>query len=130
MNKELQKLKRLKDNIVGIEMKIMLIDEDLTLVEKDIDFLENLQFMLEENIHTLKYEATVIIASEYKKIIDELRRVRKNLLFYIRKHEELLMNFDEYQQIREEYIKKYEEYKHYVDNIQSILVFDPAKRKK
>lgn len=130
MNQELTRLKDLRNKVIDIEVHLGMIESDLLAVEKDLLFLENLYYSLRENIDTLKTEGLIVLASEYKKIIQEFVTVKKNLAFYNNLHSTLLGKFDKYRDLREVAMVEYEEYKKYFDTLTNIIQFDPSKRKK
>jgi chromosome segregation ATPase len=130
MRQELLKLKRLRDKVIGIEMQLSLTDTDLLAVERDIEYLESLLAVLNENVEILKSDGIVAVASEYKKIKEELKVVSDNLYVYTNLHHKLLKEFDRYKILYTETFKEYEDLKKEIEASQVVLDFDKAKRKK
>jgi ubiquinone/menaquinone biosynthesis C-methylase UbiE len=130
MKQELLKLKRLRDKVIGIEMQLSLTDTDLLAVERDIEYLESLLAVLNENVEILKSDGIVAVASEYKKIKEELKVVADNLYVYTNLHQKLLKEFDRYKILHQETFKEYEDLKKEIEASQAVLDFDKAKRKK
>lgn len=130
MNQSLLRLKYLRDKVIDIEVHIALIESDLIATEKDLDFLDNLYKDLKENIDTLREDGIIVVASEYKKITQELEKVRKNIFFYNNMYSKLLLSLDEECARRDETLLEYEEFLKYVESIQSVLKFDLSRKKK
>lgn len=130
MIQELTRLKNLRNKVIDIEIQLGMIESDLLAVEKDLLFLENMYYGLKENIETLRSEGIIVVASEYKKIIQEFITVKKNLAFYNNLHSTLLGKFDKYRDLRDVAMVEYEEYRKFFDSLDNLIPFDPSKRKK
>lgn len=130
MNQDLQRLKQLRDHIVGVEMHLTMIQADLGAIDRDIQFLEDLALVLRENIEVLKSDKIIAVASEYKKAVDELKTVNKNLSYYMSMKFKLNKDFDKYSRIRDNSIADFDALKKEIDGRKVILLFDPSKRKK
>ncbi len=130
MNQDLHRLKQLRDHIVGVEMHLTMIQADLGAIDRDIKFLEDLAIVLKENIEVLKSDKIIAVASEYKKSIEELKTVNKNLSYYFSMRFKLNKDFDKYSKIRDESIADFDALKKELDGRKVILLFDPSKRKK
>lgn len=130
MNQELNKLKKLRDHIVGLEMKINLIETDLTAVESDLIFLEAMEQNLEENLKILKSNGIIAIASEYKKIKIEMRTVMKNLRFYRDIQEKLRRDLAKFEKQKIECLAEFDTLRADYEGRQVVIPFDASKRKK
>jgi chromosome segregation ATPase len=130
MDQSHAKLKTLRDNIVGIEMKINLLELRLTSLERDIEDVDSLAHMLAENIAILKMRGIVAIAIEYKKIIKEFNTANTNLSFLKDQYRKTLDAFDTFHDKKDEALKEYNELKDKIEEGQVVLAFDPSKRKK
>lgn len=130
MNQELARLKKLRDEIVGIEMHLSMIQSDLIAVGRDVEFLDNFKTTIEENIKTLKEEAVIVSAPEFKKILVEYNTVVDNLAFYHGLETKLLRDLDKYNKMSKERIAEYELLKKNFEQTQTVLKFDLSKRKK
>lgn len=82
MKKELVDLKRVRDNLIGLEMELSNVEIDISAVGSDIDFLHSIQRSLVDNLNFLKKEKIITVASEFKKIKEDLKKVRDNLKNY------------------------------------------------
>lgn len=126
---EINRLKQLRDQIVGIEMHLSLIQSDLIAIDGDIKFLEDLALVLTENIEVLKSDKIIAVASEYKRAVAELKTVNQNLKFYIQTKVQLVQTQARHEKIMNESLLEFEELKKHVDNRKIILLFDQTKRK-
>jgi hypothetical protein len=106
-----------------------MLQTDLHAIERDIKFLEDLALVLRENIQVLKSDKIIAVASEYKKAVEELATVNKNLGYYTSMYSKLTKDFDKYVKIRDNSIFEYENLKQQIDGRKVILLFDPSKRK-
>lgn len=129
MNQDLTRLKKLRDQIVGIEMHISMAEVDIFTVEKDIQYLEDLAVILVENIDVLKSDKIVTVASEYKRVTDELRTVNKNLNYYNGMKHFLIKDLDRVTKLKNDTIFEYENLKLQIDSCRAVLPFDISKRK-
>ncbi|HBI01202.1 MAG TPA: hypothetical protein DDY18_06215 [Flavobacterium sp.] len=125
-----KKLKQLKDHIVGLVMKLTVIESDLKAVEGDLVFLESMKLNMEENIKILKKDGIVTIAAEYKKIMAEKATLDKNLTFYINVKNKLLRDQSKYEKLKDDSMNEFERLSKNEENQQVIVQFDPSKRKK
>lgn len=126
---EINRLKQLKDQIVGIEMHLSLIQSDLISIDGDIKFLEDLALVLKENIEVLKSDKIIAVATEYKRAIAELKTVNINLDFYTRTKFELIQSKARHEKMKSDSLLEFEELRRHIDNRKIILLFDPTKRK-
>jgi hypothetical protein len=127
---EINRLKQLRDQILGIEMHISLLHNDLIVIDRDIDFLKDLALVLNENIEVLKTDGIIAIATEYKKAMDELKVVNKNLEYYLDMKDTLTRESVRHIKMKEDSILEYEELKKRIDSQRVVLVFDQSKRKR
>ena len=130
MNQDLNKLKKLRDHIVGLEMKINLIEGDLIAVESDLVFLEAMEQNLNENLKILKSDGIIALASEYKKIKIEMKTVEKNLRFYREIQEKLRRDLAKYEKTKIECLEEFDVLKKEYEDRQVVIPFDSSKRKR
>jgi hypothetical protein len=127
---EINRLKQLRDQIIGIEMHLDLVQNDLSAIDRDIEFLQDLALVLNENIEVLKTDGIIAVASEYKKAIEELKTVKTNLEYYFDMKNILTRDSVRHTKMREDSILEFEELKKKMDSRKVILLFDQSKRKK
>lgn len=130
MSQDLRRLKQLRERALGARMQLDLIESDLIAVAADINFLNKLLDMLSENIVILKSEGIIALASEYKKITQELKTAKENLSFYRRLQGKLSAELEKYKRIYETSLKDYDDLKNDLDSRVVVVKFDPSKRKK
>ena len=130
MVEERVEVRKLKSYLVGLEMELSMLEENIVSTKNTISYLRKMEEDLSSNIKFLKKEKVISIASEYRKSIEELKIIKKNLSQY----QSATINMsEEYGRKRREYDENYEKYKsleHYIENRRVILLFDPKKRKK
>ena len=129
MQKDLLKLKHLRDSIIGIEMQLSVIDRDLFAVKKDIAYLTDLEVVLVENIKILKSDKIIAIASEFKRSIEELKKVRENLSFYTGMKHKLEKKLEKFEKMKIIYLEDFSIMKNMLDSSKVILLFDPSRKK-
>lgn len=124
------KLKELKDHIVGLVMKLTLIESDLKAVDSDLSFLETVRENMEENIKILKKDGIVAVAAEYRKILSEMKVLNGNIDFYTNVKAKLLRDQKKWEKLRDDSMNEYERLSKQGDGDQVVIQFDPSKRKK
>jgi hypothetical protein len=130
MREELKKLKRLRDTLVGLEMELSVLEQDLTAIRTDLNYLYKLQDDLEENIRILKKEKVIAMAEQYKKSIDELEKTKKLIRDRINIEIRTRRRFQTVERRYKTYNKDYKQLYKQVQNHKVVLLFDPSKRKK
>jgi hypothetical protein len=129
MQKDLLRLKHLRDSIIGIEMQLSMVDRDLFAVNKDIAYLSDLEGVLVENIKILKSDKIIAIASEFKRSIEELKKVRENLAFYSGMKIKLEKKAEKFEKMKIVYLEDFRVMKNLLDSSKVILLFDPSRKK-
>lgn len=130
MNQDLSQLKKLRDQIIGIEMHISTIQSDLSAVDRDIQYLEDLELVLIENVYILKSTGIIAIITEYKRSVQELATVGKNLEHYRKLKIKFTRDSEKHGKMRDDAIFEFEILKKQLGGRKVILLFDPSKRKK
>jgi chromosome segregation ATPase len=75
-------IERLQKAIKIAEDRLAVVKAALDGVEKDIDMVSTNVIQLKRNIHYLKKKNTVALASEYKKVKQELEDAQDKLMLY------------------------------------------------
>ena len=130
MKRDLQKVKILRDHVLGLRMELDLIVNDLRIINIDLEYLENIEEELVYNIKILKREKVVAIISQYKKSLLELESVKKNITHY-RNNKAILEQ--KYEIKTKNYKKTHEDYeirRKAMENSKVILLFNRNKRNK
>jgi hypothetical protein len=130
METDLQRLEKLKNKIVGMEMNLSLIDGDLVKIHFDLGQLNRLETTLVENIRILKTDRIVTIASEYKKSTTELEMVRIDILFLSRLRCKLELQRDKMAAEQEEGLLQVKALENVIKSQRVILLFDQHKKRK
>jgi hypothetical protein len=129
MKEDLQRLKQIRDAVVGIEMQLNLVESDLVEVSSSLDFLRKLESDLVFNIYILRRDGIVAVASEYKKSIEELKTTRHNIVAYTRKKRILNQKFDRYLRLFSDHQQEYSKLLRTLENTKVVLRFDQSKRR-
>jgi len=123
----LNKVKKLKDALLGLEMELDILEADLFELTVDLKHLNKIEESLIYNIDFLKKDGIIAVASEYKKSVEQLKTVRDKILKYqslknkvMNSMKQKIQSKDFYQ---EEFNKKYKE----LENNQILLVFRKKK---
>lgn len=130
MNQDLARLKKLRDQVVGIEMHISIVQADLLAIDRDIQYLDDLAVVLTENIQVLKSIGIIAMITEYKRSVQELKTVYENLEHYRNMKIQLNRDFDKHIKMRDSTLFDFEILKRQLDGRKVILLFDPSRRKK
>lgn len=130
MKRDLQQVKRLRDHMIGLQMELDLIVNDLTVKATDLEFLEKLEGDLCYNINLLRQEKVIAIASQYKKSLLELESVRKNISFYKNTKRVLEARYEVKKRAYDRASEDYEARRKAIENSKVILLFDQKKRRK
>jgi len=119
----LNKVKKLKDALLGLEMELDILEADLFELTVDLKHLNKIEESLIYNIDFLKKDGIIAVASEYKKSVEQLKTVRDKILKYqslknkvMNSMKQKIQSKDFYQ---EEFNKRYKE----LENNQVLLVF-------
>jgi len=126
-NKKLARIKKIRGEVLGLEMALKLIEDDLDVVLDRLMFLLRVEADLVYNIDLHRSNKVITVVSEYKKSIDELGNIRKEII----KHKNLKS------QLQKKLEKKLESYSYYIDELEAayrdleseqvILLFDRNK---
>ena len=130
MKPSLKKVKHLRDTLVGLEMQIGTINQDLSIVAYNLTHLRKLENDLIFNIIFLKKDKIIAIASEYKKSKEELKSVQKSIRKYVNDEIRLSRALEEYTRKFNTCVEEYEFARKQLDSEKVILIFDPSKRRK
>lgn len=130
MKSDLQKLRKIKNAIIGIKMQLNLIEGDLLTIDNNLDHLHKIEEDLMFNINLLKNEKIIAIASQYKQSKIELKVIRKNISNYEKMKKSLANKMIFFLKSHQSNMEEYKELKKTVDNRKVILLFDPKRKKK
>jgi len=127
-NEKLKRLNKIRGELLGIEMALKLIEDDLDVILDRLVFLLKVESDLVYNINLHRSNKVISVVSEYKKSINQLSDIRKEII----KHRNLQ------DQLRKKMEKKLESYDYYIreleiayDNLkndQVILLFNKGKK--
>lgn len=69
-------LEKIDRNIKDSEIRLKTFDLNIGTIQKELDFLSNLESQLQTNITFLKKNKIVALASEYKKAREDLKKTK------------------------------------------------------
>jgi chromosome segregation ATPase len=72
-------LDKMQQNIKDAENRLKTFGSNIDTIQKELDFLANLESQLEGNIAFLKKNKTVTLAQEYKKAKEDLKKTKTRL---------------------------------------------------
>ena len=130
MNQDLEEIKKLRDYIVGVEMHLSILELDIAAADRDVEFLKDMDSVLIENIEVLKMDKIVAVASEYKKIVRELKDIQENVDYYVNMKIKLTKEFEKYTKIKESSLEEFHAKKDKFEKRTFVLPFDASKRRK
>ena len=78
-NKRLKNLREYQEMVLGIEMNLKLLEDDLDTISRGIVYLTRLENDLIYNINLHRSNEVISVVTEYKRSVDELGEVRKRI---------------------------------------------------
>ena len=130
MKEDLQKLKKIRDTVVGLEMQLNLIHSDMDVIMADLLHMYAIEAELTENINILKKDKIVAVVSEYKKSVYELGVVRKNIAQWRNKELLLSRRMEIKERAYKSNIEQFELLKKVLERQKVILLFDPNRKRR
>ena len=124
----LNKVKKLKDALLGLEMELDILESDLFELTVDLKHLHKAKEGLMYNIDFLKKDGIVAVASEYKKSVEQLKIISGKILKYQALKSKVMSNMKEKIKSKDFHQKSFEEAYKELENDPILLVF--KKRKK
>lgn len=88
-NEKLERVRKLRGIMLGLEMNLNLLEQDLDVVNKELCHLVQIEDDLKYNINLHKSGKVISVVKEYKRSIDELEIIRKEIIKY-RNHRDSL----------------------------------------
>ncbi len=130
MKEDLQKLKKIRDTIVGLEMQLNLIHGDMDVIMTDLIHMYAIEAELSENIVILKKDKIVTIASEYKKSVYELGMVQKKIAQWKNRELSLSRRMEVKERAYKSNVEQFESLKSILEKQKVILLFDPNRKRR
>lgn len=108
-NSIFKKISEIRGQVLGLEMALSILEDDLDFVLEKLYFLNKLEADLEYNIKFLKNPKIVSVVGEYHKSIEELKMVKQE----ITKHKNIKIKLEKDMEI------KLKNYQHYIDELEA-----------
>lgn len=109
-NNRFKKLAEIKGSILGIQMALKLLEDDLDAIIEQLNVLSKMEEDLEYNVKFLKKPEVISVITEHKKSITELKKVRSEIDKY-----KSLKN-----KIESDITKKFENYDYYIKEFENM----------
>ena len=122
-NKKLARIKELRGVMLGLEMNLKLLDDDLGEVDKNLTYLHRLQSDLVYNINLHKSGKVITIMTAYKRSIDELELCRTEITKYRNFRSNIQKELDKKIESYDYYLSEYERSYDDLNNDAVVLLF-------
>lgn len=129
MRDDLEKLKNLSDRVININLDIAAKEKEIFNINKDLKYLKIVELAILENLKVLKKEKIIVVASEYKKTVDELDYLSKRISEKISIIKRGERDLEKMQNRRLYLLEEYAKQKSFIISQKVILHFDHAKKK-
>lgn len=80
MKRKKSKIDELRGKLMGLEMALQMLEDDLDTINANLAYLEKLRKDLVYNINLHRSGKVITVVTEYKKSIDELEVVRAEIV--------------------------------------------------
>ena len=127
MKESLVREKKIRDTLIGYEMAIDLIENDLRAVGKELTTLKQIKKELEYNINFLKKDGIVAVASEYKKSVIQLERVSSKIMKLVTLKSELSNRLMQNETSHKFYFNEYKKIHKQLEEEKVIIPFSKRK---
>ena len=78
----------------------------------------------------MRSDGIIAVAMEYKKAVEELKTVQRNLGYYRSMHNKLVREFDKYRKMRDQSVFEFDILNEQLRGSRVVIPFDPSKRKR
>jgi hypothetical protein len=129
MRKDLQKLKDIRDNAIGLSMQIDILETEISIIISDVHYMNIAKTTLKENLRILKGEKVIAMANQYKKSVEELKFISDKIDIYERRRRKSQLKLEKLIKVYDIYTEEYEYQKKIVENQKVVLYFDVNRKK-
>lgn len=113
--KKSSRIEEIAGTLVGLELSLKLLEDDIETVQSSIVYLEKIKEDLEYNINLHRSDKVITVVEGYRKSLNELKSVKKELKRFENSEKTLKRKMDEklktYDYYFEEYVKEVENMK-------------------
>lgn len=127
-NKRLINLRELQSMVLGIEMNLKLLEDDLDVVSRNIIYLTKIESDLIYNINLHRSNEVISVVTEYKRSIDELGMVRQRIVEHKSKKAVIETRLRKKMESYDYYIKELEAEYNRINSEPVILLFRRGKK--
>lgn len=113
--KKSSRIEEIAGTLMGLELSLKLLEDDIETVQSSIVYLEKIKEDLEYNINLHRSDKVITVVEGYRKSLNELKSVKKELKRFENSEKTLKRKMDEklktYDYYFEEYVKEVENMK-------------------
>ena len=113
--KKSSRIEEIAGTLMGLELSLKLLEDDIETVQSIIVYLEKIKEDLEYNINLHRSDKVITVVEGYRKSLNELKSVKKELKRFENSEKTLKRKMDEklktYDYYFEEYVKEVENMK-------------------
>jgi hypothetical protein len=126
-NKKSERVEEIKGIILGLELKLGLLEDDLITVIANLKQLNTMKEDLIYNINLHRGDTVITVMKEYKRSIDELKLVRGELSNHEKLRVTLKTQINSKSKRHDYYMDEYDKAYSDLENESVILLFNKAK---
>ena len=113
--KKSSRIEEIAGTLMGLELSLKLLEDDIETIQSSIVYLEKIKEDLEYNINLHRSDKVITVVEGYRKSLNELKSVKKELKRFENSEKTLKRKMDEklktYDYYFEEYVKEVENMK-------------------
>ena len=128
-NKKLQKVNELRGIMLGLEMNLKLLDDDLESVDMELIHYEKMESDLIYNINLHKSGTVITVVREYKRSIDELKIIKQEIIKFKNFRDSVMKKMDKKLESHKYYLDKFEQAYEDLNSESVILLFRKDKKR-
>lgn len=128
-NEKLQKVNELRGLMLGIEMNLKLLDDDLESVDMELIHFQKMESDLIYNINLHKSGKVITVVREYRRSIDELKIIKDEIIKYKNFRDTIMKKMEKKLESHKYYLDKFEQAYEDLNSESVILLFRKDKKR-
>ena len=113
--KKSSKIDKIAGTLMGLELNLKLLEDDIENVQSNIAYLKNIKKDLEYNINLHRSDKVITVVEGYRKSLEELKSIKKEIEKFENSEKTLKLKMEQklktYDYYFEEYVKEIESLK-------------------
>jgi hypothetical protein len=113
--KKSSKIDKIAGTLMGLELNLKLLEDDIENVQSNIAYLKNIKKDLEYNINLHRSDKVITVVEGYRKSLEELKSIKKEIEKFENSEKKLKLKMEQklktYDYYFEEYVKEIESLK-------------------